>query len=362
MIRRVKKMKLIYCCVVLGLLFLLSDCRDIRLVNNCPYEIWPVMYNATQLPQDSWKLQPKGEARIPFDKLVATRIWARSGCKFISPCPSDLSIKRACIVCEVGDCPLGHDRYARGEDGTRCGNVGGKPPFDIFEITTGSGGSNDYYDLSRVDGSIGSMRVEVKPYSRPPPVTPPKFSCGRPGCPPHDRKLCPEELQKFSKSGNYLGCSSICSAINDAEMRSKSAILRNIYSGTTRETRNPDGSIRTKGGKPLKDLVCCACGDGHGGCEVDPNSNFCCSPYIKGSHPNWGGRCYHEDWPKPNPDFVRRVNQNPELMKKFREINQDVNYASIFKVGCQDAYSWQFDDFQSTYQCRDADYTIFFCN
>jgi hypothetical protein len=62
-------------------------------------------------------------------------------------------------------------------------------------------------------------------------------------------------------------------------MRQHSEILQNIYQSVTTEIRNPDGSIRTKGGLPMKDVVCCACGDGRGGCEVDPNFHFCCSPY-----------------------------------------------------------------------------------
>lgn len=34
---------------------------------------------------------------------------------------------------------------------------------------------------------------------------------------------------------------------------------------------------------------------------------------------------------------------------------------TLFKRQCPHAYSWQFDDLASTYQCVDADYTITFC-
>jgi hypothetical protein len=349
--------KSIICLAVV--LVAVTNARVVNLVNQCSETIWPVFYNQSLLPIDSWRLEPGRVVSVPYYRLISGRIWARSKCQFKSPCPNDLSIQHECIKCEIGDCPLGHDRYLRGEDGTRCGDVGGIPPYDIFELTTGSGDSNDFYDVSRVDGSVGNIVVKVKNYS-PPPHIDPKFACGQPNCTVHAKQLCPPELQYVGTDGSYLGCASICAAVNNPQMRQRSDILRKIYEGTTTETRNPDGSIRTKGGLPLKDLVCCACGDGRGGCEVDPNSHFCCSPYVP-HRPNWGGRCYNEDWPKPSRNFIESIESNPTLMQRFRDLKLDVNYASIFKVGCPDAYSWQFDDFQSTYQCRDADYTVIFC-
>lgn len=87
-----------------------------------------------------------------------------------------------------------------------------------------------------------------------------------------------------------------------------------------------------------KDLVCCACGEGTGGC-TDPRSHFCCSPLDPRT--NIGGRCYVQNWPKPSENYDR--------------------YDRVFKNQCPDAYSWQFDDNQSTYQCVDGDYEMIFC-
>ncbi len=87
-----------------------------------------------------------------------------------------------------------------------------------------------------------------------------------------------------------------------------------------------------------RDLVCCACGPGTGGCE-DPRSHYCCSPIDP--RQGIGGRCHVQDWPKPSQYFDR--------------------YDKVFKNQCGDAYSWQFDDISSTYQCVDADYSIKFC-
>ncbi len=36
------------------------------------------------------------------------------------------------------------------------------------------------------------------------------------------------------------------------------------------------------------------------------------------------------------------------------------NYAAVFNKQCPQAYSWQFNDDQSTYQCRKADYKVSF--
>lgn len=87
-----------------------------------------------------------------------------------------------------------------------------------------------------------------------------------------------------------------------------------------------------------KDLVCCACGPNNGGC-TDSRSHYCCSPIDP--RQNLGGKCYVEQWPKPSSNFDR--------------------YDLVFKSQCPDAYSWQFDDMQSTYQCKDADYDVVWC-
>ncbi|KAL0479875.1 hypothetical protein AKO1_007367, partial [Acrasis kona] len=208
------------------------------------------------------------------------------------------------------------------------------------------------------------MSIAVRNYSTPNPISAneTRFLCGNPSCPPHPITLCPEELRKLAPDGSYLGCASICTAVNDASMRSKSPILTNIYTATTNETRDANGTVRTRGGLPLKDLVCCACGDGKGGCEVDHSSNFCCSPYIPHYDLNIvGGRCFHEDWPLPNVNFMNRIKNDTYWMSRFNSLGLSVNYASIFKVVCPEAYSWQFDDFSSTFQCRDADYVVDFC-
>lgn len=116
---------------------------------------------------------------------------------------------------------------------------------------------------------------------------------------------------------------SICAAVNDAEQVKK---YPNIL-----------GPIAKDSWK--NDLVCCACGpNAPGGC-YNKNSRYCCSPFDQTAVK--GGVCHVENWPKPSSLSDR--------------------YDKVFKDQCPDAYSWQFDDHSSTYQCVDADYYIDFC-
>ena len=146
-----------------------------------------------------------------------------------------------------------------------------------------------------------------------------KFNCGSPSC-GFNVDVCPPELTLVKPDGKY--CMSICAAVYNPQQVEK----------------YPDilGPIAAD---PMKrDLVCCACGEGTGGC-TDPVSHYCCSPLDP--REGIGGRCYVENWPKPSAYFSR--------------------YDKVFKDQCGEAYSWQFDDISSTYQCIDADYQIQFC-
>lgn len=55
------------------------------------------------------------------------------------------------------------------------------------------------------------------------------------------------------------------------------------------------------------------------------------------------------------------------MMKEWDERGDSSNCLRLSSLSppsqkqCPHAYSWQFDDLFSTYQCRDADYTITFC-
>ena len=108
-------------------------------------------------------------------------------------------------------------------------------------------------------------------------------------------------------------------------------LSQQIYSGVT-----PTG-------KPMRDLVCCSCGDSCGtGCGCNSTAcNYGCSPYITTYGPSYQPRmCYVESWPNAT---------------------NGLSYISAFKTACPGAYSWQFDDVAGLHYCTGADYDITLC-
>jgi len=268
--------------------------------------------------QGGWKLNQGDSMSLNLPTtLSAARFWARTGCTYDSSNH---------LKCETGDCPLPSNYYSPSNDGTQCQGIGGIPPYTIIELTLGGGTGDDFYDLSLVDGYNLPVTVQVQgtqTKSLPPDS---KYNCGYPQCKAFDYSKCPPELVLRGASG-IVACLSICSAINNEQQRNQYVWLQNIWTGTDPNT-----------GYPMKNLVCCACGISDGGCE-DPASEFCCSPYNNDPNEK-GGKCYVENWPLAS-DGQR--------------------YDQVFKNQCPDAYSWQFDDSQSTYQCVNANYKITFC-
>lgn len=234
------------------------------------------------------------------------RFWARTGCRWVN----------GQFKCDTGDCGAQPNNF-----GVECKGISGQSPATLVELTLSSSGGSDFYDLSNVDGN--NLNIEFGPipgtYQK---VNNPdlgKFNCGTPGC-RFNQQLCPPEIQLETSSGKY--CMSICAAVYNGQQVQKH---QDILGPIARDEMK-------------RDLVCCACGAGNGGCQ-DPRSHYCCSPLDPRS--NIGGRCYVQNWPKPSQFFDR--------------------YDRVFKNQCPDAYSWQFDDVSSTYQCVDADYSIKFC-
>jgi hypothetical protein len=141
------------------------------------------------------------------------------------------------------------------------------------EFTLSTSGGPDFYDLSNVDGfnipvSFGPtpgsfLYVENAGLG--------KYNCGSPSCKLNTNE-CPRELQ-FKGGDGHIYCYSICAAVNNHQQ-----IQRNY------DILGPIANDRMK-----RDLVCCACGEGNGGCQ-DPRSHFCCSPHDKRA--GIGGRCY----------------------------------------------------------------------
>jgi hypothetical protein len=201
----------------------------------------------------------------------------------------------------------------------------------------------DFYDISNVDGFNVAVSIETFGGQQIPGFGDnPKFNCGNPGC-TFNMDRCPEEVTYIKGGKKY--CMNLCLAVHNYEMRSQKPFLMRIFN---------DPEMLSK--------VCCDCWHGAdpAGCHnsicnvqhhadccgcFNPSSKHCCSPYdhtLAGK--NTGGTCRVEEWPKVESGYYR---------------GQQFN--TVFKDQCPDAYSWQFDDLASTYQCKDSNYRITFC-
>eukprot|EP00128_Syssomonas_multiformis_P012599 Colp12_sorted_trinity150504_noHs@22686 len=288
--------------------------RNINFVNNCPHTVW-VGAQGNPLPNNGgWKMDPQQRTSIVISSTsVAVRFWPRTGCRYDS---------NNHFVCETGDCGAASNNFAM-----ECRGIGGQPPASLAEFTLGGDTQSDFYDLSLVDGYNVGIKVAPVPghYS---PVNNPdlgKYNCGAPTCTMNAKGGCPPELMMVGSDGTVV-CASICAAIFNNAQRAKFPVLQAIFNDQNK-----------------RDLVCCSCDCGPDcGCE-NPNCKYGCSPYNPPSPAEKGGKCYVESWPTPTAGAWPN------------------RYDEVFKSQCPDAYSWQFDDHKSTYQCSKADYEITFC-
>ena len=294
--------------------------RNIKITNNHNQTIWIGIYGLNSTPANGgFELASNQSQTITVpSNWTSGRIWARTGCIG--------HIHDNSLVCETGDC-----------NGKFHCQVTGTPPASLAEFTLSPNGS-DYYDISLVDGynlpiqiiptkgtyqnvegNLGSLlkpsssngKNELKGAMG---GLPPKFNCGAPKCLQFDMNQCPPEL--LMQGRNSTACSSICTAVNNPHKVKNASHIQNFN----------------------KALVCCSCDCGPNcGCD-SPQCKYGCSPLDKDpSHR--GGRCDLNQWPKAS---------------------NGATYSGVFKKQCPDAYSWQFDDVSSTYQCRNGDYEVIF--
>ncbi|KAI9005216.1 thaumatin [Gaertneriomyces semiglobifer] len=290
--------------------------RTMQVVNRCPHDVWVGM-QGNPLPRDGGFFLPKGgseNVQLP-QRWTAGRIWARTGCTTQNVGGAQR------LVCATGDCGSESNGF-----GIACKGIGGQAPATLAEFTLQDGGLTDFYDLSNVDGynvgvSIESFGTKVNN----PDLQ--KFNCGNPTC-TFDMSKCPPELKMVDASG-IESCAAIHAAVHKPEQVAKFPILQAIAKSPTAVAQ-----------------VSCSCDCGPDcGC-TNPASKFCCSPFNNDPK-EVGGKCFVEQWP---------VSTSPGAGSVF-----PARYDEVFKSQCPDAYSWQFDDHQSTYQCLTANYRVTFC-
>ena len=295
--------------------------------------------------------------------------------------------------------------------------AGPEAPASLAEFTFGSvvqkiNGSdtvnlwckNDFYDVSVVDGYNLPISIEPVDYIKAETIQKSnmtklerKMVCGKAAVNHFDaEKNCPDilKINGTDKDAAKTYCLSICKAVSEPNHRKKFPKLEK-WSKVNATEWSPNGKApddsdldgnSTLSGKKMKDLLCCQCGLLAGpapatgmpapGCYDNTTCEFGCSSYTDNVCP--------EAWchPKGKANRTRRDYQNRQCPSNWYQQKTDkkkdpnmpvwpllnvtatratVNPAYIYKKTSPNAYSWQFNDATSTFECRNANYKVTFC-
>ncbi|KAF5740871.1 hypothetical protein HS088_TW11G00951 [Tripterygium wilfordii] len=159
-------------------------------VNRCHYTVWPgILANAgtPKLDSTGFELPKSGSRSFQAPPNWSGRFWGRTGCTF------DPHTGQG--TCLTGDC---------GSNQMECNGLNAIPPATLAEFTIGSGSTQDYYDVSLVDGYNLPMIIQPSGGSA---------SCLATGCVTDLNRQCPDEL----RAGSGDACKSACEAFGNPE-------------------------------------------------------------------------------------------------------------------------------------------------
>ncbi|KAK8935098.1 Thaumatin-like protein 1 [Platanthera zijinensis] len=205
--------------------------------NKCSYTVWAGTLsgaNSSPLPQTGFQLPPGSSSSLAAPPAWSGRIWGRSFCS------TDASGRFSCLT---GDCGTGR---------VSCDGAGGAPPATLFEITLGSGGGKDFYDVSLVDGY--NLPIGVAPVGG-------TGDCRKAGCRWDLDGQCPQELAVRGPGGAVVACKSACEAFGDP---------RYCCSGAY-------GTPATCGPTNYSEIFKSACPDAYSYAYDDRTSTFTCA-------------------------------------------------------------------------------------
>ncbi|KAJ4847326.1 hypothetical protein Tsubulata_037255 [Turnera subulata] len=154
-------------------------------VNKCDYTVWPGILGSPKLDSTGFQLTKGTSRSFQAPTGWSGRFWGRTGCNF------DDSGRGSCATADCGS----------GE--VECNGSGAAPPATLAEFTLGSG-SQDFYDVSLVDGYNLPMMVDVSGGSG---------DCGSTGCITDLNLKCPSELRVEGGGA----CKSACDAFGKPE-------------------------------------------------------------------------------------------------------------------------------------------------
>ncbi|KAI4316945.1 hypothetical protein L6164_024869 [Bauhinia variegata] len=182
------------------------------LVNKCDYTVWPgILANAgsSTLESTGFELQSGGSRSFQAPPNWSGRFWGRTGCNF------DQNTGQG--SCATGDC---------GSNQIECNGAGASPPASLAEFAIGSGTTQDFYDVSLVDGYNIAMLVDTNGGSG---------SCSSTGCLSDLNQLCPNELRVGGRAACKSACEAFrspeycCSGAYDSPARCKPSVYSQIF-------------------------------------------------------------------------------------------------------------------------------------
>lgn len=312
--------------------------------------------------------------------------------------------------------PSQNNTYVSSQKGLLCNVKNGEAPATVIEFSftdvpgTDSRGQpmeskTDYYDVSQVDGN--NLSAQIEPIINQAPKggagQDPNYWCQKAGC-TATLKTCPPELKVYRQSDHSpIACQSIASALSgitttikpdrtpgvpgmypgghynnnvgvlkDVDPSSFKKLtdmyLTNYYWDQSATNKGGDSRPWTKTGawSPDADGSKCplAC-TGSGDCSVPSTcitsqtlascaglpGNKCGDPHAsKPEPPNFNGPA--DQGCSPNISTYDTPDYAPHLCWSENWPGQGPEYHKVFKDMCPGAYSWQFDDFSSTYVCN----------
>ena len=301
------------------------DPHKITFKNLCPQTIWVGQDGKIQ---DGWEMASNTTVVKSVPVGFSGRWWPRTGCTFdtkTGKCPIE-----GVNCCTSGGCLSPDSNYF----GLQC-RSGGAAPVSLFEPTFDAPSGNgpiDYLDLSAVDGFSVPMMMAPNAgtyNTAPDPGMRKEIWCQSKGW--VKNPTCPAELT----DGDL--CWGPCAYYTDPKKK-------NVSTGKNKANICCDNTNVDYPPTPSKN------------CE---NNNFSggygCSPYSPGSNDE---RCYAKDSGKHGywGDIVDTI---------WPGINNSTQYITNVNSGAPGIYAWQFDDLNSTFNCRKTggtvDYTITFC-
>ena len=294
-------------------------------------------------PASGWGISPGGKATLTIPACWSGGFILREGCNFTYNATTKQYTCDTSPCCDVGDCM---DK-ATNKSAYTC-NTGGQPPVTRIEVTFDGGydangikikSLNDYYDISYVDGYSKMATMQPAPpqiWDTTNPGVDSKYWCTVSGC-SSSTVSCPAQLVNYKISGQTkipLGCWSPgkYAAQHASDPQFTAAVRANLGC-----VCNADQNVLCNIGSAAAPVI-------NPACNASDNTTFGCSPFSQPGQSNPNSQCC--PWSTTDNKTCGWPIGSSRIWPQWAR-----DYVNNIKTACPNAYSWQYDDLSSTYQC-----------